>query len=99
MHIGSANCTLDVYNYRNESGIETVELRFNGVPCNLSLNTTKPVAQCLKKTEVVNESEQTLHYNTCNVQSSELIYNTIQVAYLIRVVFHLLLLLCAEIKQ
>ena len=57
-NIGSAKC------------IEMVELRFNGVRCNLSLNTTEPVAQCLKETEVVNESEQTILLYilyTCNV--------------------------------
>ena len=57
-NIGSAKC------------IETVELRFNGVQWNLSLNTTEPVAQCLKETEVVNESEQTILLYilyTCNV--------------------------------
>ena len=58
----STNCTLDNYNYQNDSGIEMAELSFqglNGSSCNLSITATESVDQCLVDIEIVNTSKQT----------------------------------------
>ena len=58
----SVNCTLDTYQYQNESGREIIELSFqcpfsDTCIANLSVNTTESTADCLRDIELVNTSK------------------------------------------
>ena len=98
MHAESANCIVNIsYNDPDNSGIKMAKLSFMGhniTSCNLTVNARETIMdQCLIDIEFVNNSKQACF----NVAHKPMIYTNKQVAYLIRAVFHrlLLMLMCA----
>ena len=63
----SANCTLNNYNYQNDGDIEMAEISIQGLDgssCNLSINATESIAQCLQDIEIVNNDSKQIRDTT-----------------------------------